>query len=372
MQDIHSDTHTFSDADKLKALSIVNIFETSRPMGDPAAVAVLDDGAGVSYGMAQFTHRSGSLAAVVDAYLETNCPVGRDVLIEMQPLLAQRNKIAISRLAGYSRFKNALRAAAVTAEMKTAQRETAFRLYLKPAIDICEKRGFVLPLSLAVVYDSIVHGSFDVLARKTRGDTEKAWIMSYVRRRHLWLTNIARLKKTSYRTRFFLEQLAIGNWELRLPLNVNGYRLAVLPLAYRAEPPASAGGVQVEPDASSPPIDHVSASSAASDDADAIAAPAPPAYAGGSAVDAAVEQFDRVDSMLSGVIHRTDRAKSLWTTVGGTMWQAVWAVFGFLSGLPREVWIVVAVIAAVLTVMFLYRQIILGKMREQFVPEGDT
>jgi chitosanase len=336
------DTNSFSEADKLKALCIVNIFETSRPMGDYAAVAVLDDGAGVSYGMAQFTHRSGSLAAVVDAYLATNCPVGRDVLIEMRPLLAQSTELAISRLAARSRFKNALRSAAVTAEMKAAQLETAFRLYLKPAIDICDKRGFTLPLSLAVVYDGIVHGSFDVLARKTAGDTEKAWIMSYVRRRHLWLTNIARLKKTAYRTRFFLNQIAIGNWDLRLPLNVNGYRLASV--GPQAALPAS------QPHATIPAEKQPQAGSLRSD------------------VAAAVEQFDRVDNIVSGVIRRTDRAKSLWTTVGGTLWQAAWAVFGFLAGLPREVWIVVAVIGAVLTVLYLYRQILLGKMRELSEP----
>ena len=37
---------TFTENDKLKAMAIVNIFETSRPFGDYAACAVLDDGAG--------------------------------------------------------------------------------------------------------------------------------------------------------------------------------------------------------------------------------------------------------------------------------------------------------------------------------------
>jgi chitosanase len=357
------DKHSFSEADKLKALSIINIFETSRPMGDHSAVAVLDDGAGISYGMAQFTHRSGSLAAVVDAYLETNCPVSRDVFLEMRPLLEQRSEIAISRLASRSRFKNALREAAKTEEMKAAQRETAFRLYLGPAIDICEKRGFTLPLSLAVVYDGVVHGSFDLIARKVPRNehvrTEKDWISSYVRRRHLWLTNIARLKKTSYRTRFFLEQIFAGNWELRLPLNVNGYRLTF-----------------VGPQAASLPM--TGQGDLARDTAHVTDSPLPvdalqeePTQAGSLRSDV-FEQFDRIDNAVSGVIRRTDRAKSLWTTVGGTLWQAAWAVFGFLAGIPREIWIVVAVIAAVLTILYLYRQIILGKIREAFVPEGDT
>lgn len=351
MQDVNSQTQTLSEADKLKALSIINIFETSRPMGDAAAVAVLDDGAGVSYGIAQFTHRSGSLLALLDEYLATACPVGRDVLIEKRPLLIKRTRAAITKLAADDRFKSALRAAAVTREMREAQVETAFRLYLKPAIDICEKRGFVCPLSLAVVYDGIVHGAFDRLAEKTQADTEKAWIMSYVRRRHLWLTNIARLKKTAYRTRFFLDQLAIGNWELRLPLNVHGYRL-----------------VTVGTQAASLRMTHEEKSEEEKRNSFDVSGPMVAANEkrpqAGSLRSGVFEQFDRVDGIVSGVIHRTDRVKSLWTTVGGTLWQAAWAVFGFLTGLPREVWIVVALIAGLLTLLYLYRQIILGRIRE--------
>jgi hypothetical protein len=40
-------------------------------------------------------------------------------------------------------------------------------------------------------------------------------------------------------------------------------------------------------------------------------------------------------------------------------------VFGLIVGVPREVWLVVAVIAALLMLMYLYRQIALGKIRER-------
>ena len=78
----------------------------------------------------------------------------------------------------------------------------------------------------------------------------------------------------------------------------------------------------------------------------------------------AARTFDRVDAIVTGVAYRTDRVKSLWTTVIGTIWQAAWAVFGFLVGLPREVWFVVAVAAAALMLFYLYRQITLGRIRE--------
>lgn len=48
---------TYTENDKLKALGIVNIFETSQPFGDYAACVVLNDGAGVSYGIDQLSAR---------------------------------------------------------------------------------------------------------------------------------------------------------------------------------------------------------------------------------------------------------------------------------------------------------------------------
>ena len=73
---------------------------------------------------------------------------------------------------------------------------------------------------------------------------------------------------------------------------------------------------------------------------------------GWEAIGSAVEKFDRVDDAVAAVVTRKDAAKSLWTTVIGTIWQAVWAVIGFVIGLPKEVWIVVAVIAAALMFLF--------------------
>jgi hypothetical protein len=84
-----------------------------------------------------------------------------------------------------------------------------------------------------------------------------------------------------------------------------------------------------------------------------------------SAITNAFNTFDRVDNIVTGVVTRTDQAKSLWTTVIGTFWQTAWAVFGFFAGLPREVWIVAAVCVGLLMLLYLYRQIILGKVREE-------
>jgi hypothetical protein len=81
-------------------------------------------------------------------------------------------------------------------------------------------------------------------------------------------------------------------------------------------------------------------------------------------VSAAVEKYDQAGRIATIVTTRTDAAKSFWTTIAGSLTQAFWALFGLLAGVPREVWLVVAVVAAVLMIMYLYRQIALGKIRE--------
>jgi len=224
---------TFTERDKLKALAIVHVFETSRPFGDYAACAVLNDGAGVSYGINQFTHRSGSLAAVVQSYVDRGGMIGKDILNSRLPQLRRRSTAAIAKLAADGQSKAALRAAAVAREMKEAQAAVAFERYLEPAMAICLRYGFTHALSLAIVYDSVTHGSWQWISERVsppltaNGDesTERTWITEYVRLRHRWLTEVRRLRATNYRTKFFLDQIAVGNWELRMPVTVQGLRL---------------------------------------------------------------------------------------------------------------------------------------------------
>lgn len=341
---------TFTEKDKLKALGIVYVFETSRPFGDYAACVVLDDGAGVSYGISQFTHRSGSLAAVVEGYLSNGGQLGKEIFAAALPTLNKTSVAAITKLSRDTRFKQALRAAAITSEMKAAQQQIAFERYLRPALQICEAKEFVLPLSLAVVYDSLNHGSFDYVsarvtpigavrtATKDAPFAEKKWITEYVRARDRWLFAIRRLRPTRYRTIFFLDQIAIGNWELKLPMIVHGFRLT--------ESHFRTSESKSEPEATNNESMLTRA---------------------GEVISSAAERFDRVSNAVSTITTRKDAAKSLWTTLLGTVWEAVWATFGYLAGLPREVWIVVAVTAALLMLLYLYRQIELGRIRERTV-----
>jgi hypothetical protein len=224
----------FSDRAKLIALAIVHIFETSKPFGDYSAVAVLDDGAGVSYGINQFTHKSGSLYMVLNTYLGMGGSVGADEFELRLPTLKQKSSKAIVALSNDHTFKNLLKAAGKTDEMRIAQQQVMENAYLLPAVDAAEGSHFECPLSLAVIYDSINHGSFERIRDKvtisrsffpSNGSYEQAWIKDYVTTRHAWLKSNTRLAKTSYRTAFFLEQIVLENWNLDLPLHCHGVDL---------------------------------------------------------------------------------------------------------------------------------------------------
>jgi chitosanase len=430
---------TFTNADKLKALAIVHIFETSKAFGDYAACVVLNDGAGVSYGINQFTHRSGSLLEVVKTYLEKGGQVGRAAIEESLPLLKQKGAGAIGELAGNTRFKKALKAAAVTREMRESQHEIAEKRYLRPAIEAAEGSGFTLPLTLAVIYDSINHGSYArirdrvKIARKNYSsdvEFEKAWVYSYVKNRDAWLESVPRLAVTDYRTDFFLAQIARGNWNLELPVNVHGLKLErvesrepgapteaepgedpavepfpptdnpILPentpislpetpenVHTSAQPPdilggdaeirekgegeKRSGGEEEESRADEPePGTIVSGSPLAGSDAGGEASPLTRhegslVTRAGEIYETAAGKFDRVSDVVGGISTRKDAAKSMWTTIGSTIWQSIWAVVAFIIGLPREVWLTVAIIAGAFMLYYLYRQISLGKIRER-------
>ncbi len=368
----HGEKMAFTEIDKLKAMGIVHIFETSRPFGDYAAYAVLNDGAGVSYGINQFTHRSGSLYDVIMRYLAAGGQAGKAVFEENSAVLRSASANAIRIAAANKQFEKALKAAAVTGEMRSAQNAVAFERYLRPAISACEGSEFVTPLSLAVIYDSINHGSWERIrdyvaipgsANISRLTFEKTWIGEYVRKRHQWLRSVPRLRSTAYRTAFFLDQIAQRNWDLDLPFFVHG-----VALTNKHFQPAEITAVVQSPQSSPVTIPPQTLPEPSTDDRlPERAIPAKSAERLDNVqenVDAAAATYDQIEAIVRTVLTRTDAAKSLWTTVIGTIWQTAWAVVSFLIGLPKEVWLVVTLIVAALMLFYLYRQFALGKIRE--------
>jgi chitosanase len=414
---------TFSIEAKLKALAIVSEFETGSAFGDFSALAILNDGAGISYGFSQFTHRSGALAEVIENYLELGGEVGRPRLEAALATAKDHSSAAIRKLVSDRRFQRALRSAGKTDEMRRAQVKAAVSRYLQPAIDECERLGLSHPLSLAVVYDSMTHGSWErlrdhvlkssspykggVAKRSEDGivlSDEQRFIINYVTARDQWLASVERLAVTRYRTRFFLDQIKAANWDLKLPLNVRGVRITddliseyeqyLRASEMRVDLPAAESTLTGKPtvtqqpsETTSPhppiPLNETQPSSVETRPLGSVpslpeeekrsegveektsdnASPAPLDRIE-IAVNAAAARYDQVDRIATTITSRNDSAKSLWTTVVGSVSQTFWAVFGLVAGVPREVWLVVAIIAAVLTLMYLYRQITLGRLRE--------
>ena len=394
---------SFDTTDKLKAIAIISVFETGKSLGKFSTVAVLDDGAGISYGFSQFTHRSGSLAAVLEKYLTYGGILGRDVIKERMPLVRRITAPAIKSLSSDTSFRNALRAAGITGEMRQAQVDVALKNFLSPAERECEGLGFRTPLALAVVYDSLTHGSWerfrDAVKVNALGN-EKEWLTEYVRRRDQWLASVPRLAKTCYRTKFFLEQIARQNWEMNLPLKPNGVAITTASIEViekyfggRAvrQTESTAGQVPHKTPQSSPvnseqnpqtPHQPAQPSSTnaeeekrgkAEEDKQAETRPSRSVSDSNPAtcldqlesrVNTAAATYDQVERIATTVTSRNDAAKSLWTTVIGSITQTFWALFGLIAGIPQEIWLVVAVIIALLMLMYLYRQIALGKIRE--------
>ena len=366
----------FMSRDRSLAEAIVRIFETGRAERRYAALAVLNDGAGISYGISQFTHRSGSLARVVERYLALDGRVAAHSLAAALPRLRSTSLYAIRGAADDARLKTALRSAAITREMREAQHDVAYERYMAPALRACAGSGFSEPLSLAVVYDSITHGSWEFIrdrVRITRGTDdaaafERRWIAAYVRTRHEWLRSIPRLRSTAYRTAFFLREIAAGNWQLELPLTVHGVTLPGPATTPKPDPfPTTRASTTREPAADVPPTSpqtegdgSLPAEAASSDPSPAESLLERAERITGTLT----EGYGRLGSVLRDAVPRADSVKSMWTTIGGTAWQSTWAVASFFLGLPGEVWLVVAVIAALLMLFYLYRQFELGRIRE--------
>ena len=99
-----------------------------------------------------------------------------------------------------------------------------------------DREGFKLPLSMAVVQDSYLQSGciLDFLRKRfaestpAGGGDEKKWVSEYVGVRQEWLANHKNqvLRGTTYRTKFFIKEMARSNWDLDiLPVYPNGSKV---------------------------------------------------------------------------------------------------------------------------------------------------
>lgn len=221
---------SFTNRQKAAAKATVTVFETGKSRGNYSAVAVLADGAGISYGTHQATHASGTLYKIVKLYTEISSDPEAQALKKYLPLLSKKGKsTAESIRAGKdATLKSLLKTAGTKPDMRYAQDYVFSKNYLEPAVKICEESGFKSALSLLVIFDSLVHGNFARIRDRVPGSLgEKAWIKRYCEERRNWLMGHSNklLRTTAIRPKTYLGLIEAGNWELNTPYYVHGVKL---------------------------------------------------------------------------------------------------------------------------------------------------
>lgn len=214
-----------SEIQKRTAQAIVNIFETGRPAGDYGSVTVLKGDTGhLTYGRSQTTLASGNLALLLHAYRAA----GGRLANAIKPFLPAFDRRDI-KLDNDEKVKSVLRQAGDDPVMKRIQDEFFDRIYWTTAIKSADNIGVTKPLSVTVIYDSKIHGSYDMIKNLTDNKYgwtqdvgEEEWIKSYVSVRRDWLAahGNSLLRRTVYRMDAFNDLIKEGKWDLSLPLNV--------------------------------------------------------------------------------------------------------------------------------------------------------
>lgn len=229
-----------SELQKQAAQAIVNVFETGRTLGDYGRVTLLTGDPGhLTYGRSQTTLASGNLYLLIKAYCDMPHAACARAL---KPYLQRLADIDLS-LDRDQAFRAALKEAGGDPAMQDAQDGFFDRVYWMPAAKTCATLGFSTALGHAVVYDSLIHGSWGTLRDRTakaHGEPakagEKAWVAAYVGERRKWLSIHPNtlLQRTVYRMDAFNALIKAGNWSLGIPLSVCGVTVDQAALSCRA------------------------------------------------------------------------------------------------------------------------------------------
>jgi chitosanase len=227
---------SFTATQASAAKAIVNLFETGEVLGDYGAVTVLAGDTGhLTYGRSQTTLGSGNLSLLIDRYgAQAGARFGARLKDWTAALKARDVKLDRDQ-----QLHNVLRACADDPVMRDVQDRFFDDTYWLPAAAAAATLGITLPLGVAIVYDSWVHGSWGAMRDRTnqggslQQSGQKDWLQRYVGTRRDWLAGNANalLRKTVYRMDAFQRLMDQGFWGLELPLVVRGQEISLATLA---------------------------------------------------------------------------------------------------------------------------------------------
>lgn len=215
----------FTKRNKAAVKALVSCHETGKPVGNYSALVVLTDDAGITYGCHQATHKSGTIHKIVKMYCDIS---NSEVSKRLEPYIAGfKNPSLRHKYAADKKLKNLLIQAGEEPAMRFVQDKVFEVNYLEPAIQAVLGSGWTHPLSLAVVYDSMIQGGWTRVRDRVKGANEKTWIKKYVAARRKWLLSSSRpiVRKSVYRMATFERLIANGNWFLDTPFLVHGVKV---------------------------------------------------------------------------------------------------------------------------------------------------
>jgi chitosanase len=225
---------------KLRAEQLVSIFENNTTKFQYAYSENLNDGRGITAGIAGFTTANGDGYAVVKRYtqLEPSNPLS-PYLATLKQLAADESDDT-SQLSGYG---DAWKVAANDPVFRRVQDEIMDEDYYNPAMKHADELGLSFPLSRAVLFDSIIqHGDGEdpdglpaLIARTNAkmggspgtGVDEKDWLKGFLQVRMDDLTNPSDPTTKDVwaasvgRAQVLLKIADDGNYELKGPIVVN-------------------------------------------------------------------------------------------------------------------------------------------------------
>ena len=217
-----------SDLQRQTAQAIVQIFETSKAVADYGKVTVIvGDSGHLTYGKMQTTLGSGNLFLLIKRYCETPAAVLGDQLRPFLPALRDQDTQLDHNLS----LKQLLREAGHDPIMHDVQDAFFDAVYWNPAVQAAEALKIDSALGTTVVFDSVVHGSWNRMRKATdkkHGTTsklkEKKWVEAYVTTRRDWLAHHSNtvLHLTVYRMDALQTLITDKQWDLPLPLTVRG------------------------------------------------------------------------------------------------------------------------------------------------------
>ncbi|KPJ92510.1 MAG: hypothetical protein AMJ53_09245 [Gammaproteobacteria bacterium SG8_11] len=220
-----------TELQKRTAQAIVNVFETGQVKGDYGKVTLLRGDTGhLTYGRSQTTLASGNLYLLINDYCSAADASYDDELLAYLPRLENKDL----KLDHDNHFRALLREAGEDPVMQKVQDEFFDRVYWEPCLKSAQFIHAQIPLGIAIVYDSRIHGSWHKMRDRTiekfgsvNDLGETAWFTHYVQTRRDWLANHSNnlLRRTVYRMDSFQKLIGDANWQIELPISVHGVRI---------------------------------------------------------------------------------------------------------------------------------------------------